>query len=163
MAGKRRQAREEALQLLYALEISRNSVKEVMKDSYMIRPDGSPFDEFTVKLVKNAAKVSRECDTLIEKHARNWDLNRIALIDSLILKLALSEFLCFPDIPPKVSINEALEIAKRFSTGDSPRFINGVLNAVLGELISQDRICKEGRGLDDKAATRRGKKITNVE
>lgn len=148
MTGNRRRAREEALQLLYALEISRNSLEDVLKDTSVIRSDESPFDPFTRSLIEKAVKVSQDCDVLIAKHARNWKLNRIALIDNLILRLAITEFLFFSDIPPKVTINEALEIAKKFSTTNSCRFINGILDSVLAELLAGHKILKEGRGLD---------------
>ena len=148
MTVNRRRAREEALQLLYALEISRNSLEDVLKDTSVIRSDDSAFDPFTISLIEKAVKVSKDCNLLIEKHARNWKLNRIALIDNLILRLAITEFLFFPNIPPKVSINEALEIAKKFSTANSGRFINGILDAILAELVAGHKIHKEGRGLD---------------
>ena len=138
MAITRRQAREDALQLLYAHEVSGNPVQDIVKNTSIIpsRQDGSSFDDFTVKLVKKTAKSSKECEKFIKKHAQNWDLNRIALIDKLVLRIAMTEFLCFPDIPPKVTINEALEVAKRFSTGKSVKFINGILNAVHEELLA---------------------------
>ena len=136
MAITRRQAREDVLQLLYAHEVSGNPIEDIVKDTEIIRSDGSPFDDFTVDLVKKAVETNKECENYIKKHAQNWDLHRIALIDKLVLRIAMTEFLCFPDIPPKVTINEALEIAKRFSTGNSVKFINGILNAVHEELLS---------------------------
>ena len=157
MIGKRRRAREQALQLLYALELSQNAIEEVFGDPSVIRPDGSPFDTFTKKLVEEAQKTAHECTALIAKHAHNWELSRIALIDRLILRLAITEFLCFSDIPPKVTINEALEIAKRFSTSESGRFINGILDVVLAELVAEHKLFKEGRGLatETKKAARK--------
>lgn len=137
MAITRRQAREDALQLLYAHVVSGNPVKDIVKDTAIIRSDGSPFDKFTVALVKKTAKSNKECENYIKKYAKNWDLHRIALIDKLVLRIAMTEFLYFPDIPPKVTINEALEIAKRFSTDKSVKFINGILNAVHEELLSR--------------------------
>ena len=148
MIIQRRQAREEALQLLYALELNRISLNEVLKDTTIIRPDGSPIDSFTGTLLKKAAETDTECLSLIEKQTHNWDIERITLIDRLILRLAVTEFLYFPDIPPKVTINEALEIARKYSTSDSVGFINGVLDAVLAELTASHRIYKEGRGLE---------------
>jgi len=136
MAITRRQAREDALQLLYAHEVSGNSVNEIVKDTTIFRPDGSPFDKFTIALVKKTAKSTKECEKYIIKHAKNWDLNRIALTDKLILRIAMTEFFSFPDIPPKVTINEALEVAKKFSTTKSVKFINGILNAVHEEILS---------------------------
>ena len=147
MTGNRRRAREEALQLLYAVELSQNLLEDALKDTSLIRSDNSTFDPFTRSLIEKAVEVSQECTVMIEKHARNWKLDRIALIDNLILRIAITEFLFFSDIPPKVTINEALEIAKKFSTTNSGRFINGILDSVLAELLAAHKIFKEGRGL----------------
>ncbi|MCP4727872.1 MAG: transcription antitermination factor NusB, partial [bacterium] len=142
MKQNRRQCREEALQMIYSLAFNPRPFDEAVKDSSIIRADDSKFDEFTVDLVKKTVDASRECDKLIETHSSNWSFERIALIDKLILRLALTEFLFFPDIPPKVTINEALEVAKKFSTTKSSIFVNGVLDSALKELKDSSRIYK---------------------
>ncbi|MFC1564321.1 transcription antitermination factor NusB [candidate division KSB1 bacterium] len=147
MKQNRRQCREEALQIVYSLAFNPRPLDEAVEDSSIIRPDSSKFDDFTVDLVKKILDASGECDKLIETHSSNWSFERIALIDKLILRLALAEFLHFPDIPPKVTINEALEIAKKFSTTKSSIFVNGVLDSALKELTDTHKIYKEGRGL----------------
>lgn len=145
MTVSRRKAREHALQLLYAYEVSQNPIEDILQESTVIMEDGSPFDPFTVELVKKSIECKESCAQLIKKHARNWEIHRIALLDKLILRIAMTEFLHISEIPPKVTINEALEIAKTFSTGKSVRFINGILNAVHEELVS-DRSLHSSNG-----------------
>lgn len=86
-------------------------------------------------------------DEIIGSHSENWHLSRIALVDRIALRMALAEMLAFEDIPPKVSINEAIEIVKRFSTAESGGFINGILDAVLCDLHKKRLMKKSGRGL----------------
>jgi N utilization substance protein B len=88
-------------------------------------------------------------DMMIRRKAVNWEFNRIAIMDKLILRMALCEFLYFPDIPPKVTIDEAIEVAKKFSTEKSGRFVNGILDAVLIDLRKEGRLQKRGRGLSE--------------
>jgi N utilization substance protein B len=147
MTTKRRKAREEALQLLYAHELSQNSIETILKETLIVRTNGDSFDQFTGDLIKKATETAKESSSLIEKLSHNWDIERIAIIDRLILRMAITEFLYFPEIPPKVTINEALEIARKYSTTESVSFINGILDAILGELTASHRINKEGRGL----------------
>ena len=85
-------------------------------------------------------------------------MSRVALIDKLLLRMGLCEILYFPDIPPKVSINEIIEIAKIFSTAGSGKFINGILDAILSDLKSHDILQKEGRGLVEESIKDRRKK-----
>ena len=82
----------------------------------------------------------QEFDELIASKSRNWDLTRIALMDRLILRMALTEFFYFKDIPPKVSISEAIEIAKVFSTEESSSFVNGILDAILNDALAEGKM-----------------------
>jgi len=84
---------------------------------------------------------------LVKQHTVNWDIERIAFIDNLILELALSEFLYFPSIPTKVTMNEYIELSKYYSTEKSRNFINGILDKALKDLKKADKIIKAGRGL----------------
>ena len=77
----------------------------------------------------------------------NWEFNRLAVVDRVILRICICELLYFEDIPPKVSINEAIEIASRYSTEQSDKFVNGVLDSVLEDLKSTGKMKKSGRGL----------------
>ena len=84
---------------------------------------------------------------LIDRHSKNWDLERIALLDRILMRLAIAELTSCNDIPVKVTMNEAIELAKRYSTDKSGTFINGILDAVIEELQKDNRINKLGRGL----------------
>jgi N utilization substance protein B len=86
-------------------------------------------------------------DELINKFSQNWEISRIATIDKIIISIAITEFLKFPEIPLKVSINEAIELSKQFSTEKSSFFINGLLDAAKNYLKENDLIHKEGKGL----------------
>ena len=88
-----------------------------------------------------------EIRSLIDVHSRNWDIDRIAFVDILIMQLAITEFLYFPSIPTKVTLNEYIEISKYYSTEKSRNFINGILDKALKELKQSEKIKKAGRGL----------------
>ena len=148
--SKRREGRERAMQALYALQQSGDSAEHVIKTvlNEQIKNDSDTL-KFASSLFLRTVNAHTEVEKIIEGHAKNWDLKRIAIIDMLVLRMAITEFLHFSDIPPKVSINEAIEIAKRFSTPKSGKFVNGILDAVLVSLKKTERIQKSGRGLLD--------------
>ncbi len=146
--SKRRQVRERVLQALYAFESSEDSVEHVL--ATLIRPQfegDKTYLRFAERLFLKSADARAEADVLIDKHVENWDLNRLARTDRYVLWMAIAEMLYFPDIPPKVTLNEAVEVARAFGTDNSPSFVNGVLDAVLRELRETDRMTKTGRGL----------------
>ncbi|MDX1439839.1 MAG: transcription antitermination factor NusB [Rubricoccaceae bacterium] len=146
--SKRRQVRERVLQALYAEELSGDDGEHVIET--LIRPifgEEKGYMRFAEKLFLKSLDVRDEADELIARHIQNWELNRLALTDRLVLRMAIAEFLHFEDIPPKVTLNEALDVAKAFSTPKSGAFVNGVLDAVLGELQTNNRLKKSGRGL----------------
>jgi N utilization substance protein B len=95
---------------------------------------GQELKTFARDLFIAAALHRDELDKFIQEKSENWDFERIAIIDRLIIRIAICEFKYFDDIPPKVSISEAIEIAKRFSTDDSSAFVNGILDAVLHQI-----------------------------
>ena len=97
---------------------------------------------FAEPLIRGALEQRDEADALIKKHAQNWDLHRLAAVDRNVLRLAIYEMLYRDDIPPVVSINEAVDIAKKFSTQDSGKFVNGILDKVKGELLRPAREVK---------------------
>ena len=136
------------MQALYAQDLAggdvRHTIGTILEPE--LQEDPTNF-EFGKKLFRCVLDASKEANALISRHARNWDLARIALIDRLLLRMAICEFLYFEHIPPKVSINETIEIAKRYSTPKSGQFINGILDAVLLELQQEGRLKKSGRGL----------------
>ena len=97
---------------------------------------------FAEPLIRGTLQNRDALDAHIQKHAQNWDLHRMAVVDRNILRLAIYEMLFREDIPPIVSINEAVDIAKKFSTQDSGKFVNGLLDKVKGELMRPARIVK---------------------
>jgi transcription antitermination protein NusB len=100
-------------------------------------------------LFKNTISRDKELEDVITAKTKNWDIERIALLDKIIIKMALTEMISFPGIPVKVTINEYLEISKRYSTPKSRQFINGLLDSISGEMITSGIIKKSGRGLID--------------
>jgi len=146
--SSRREARERVMQALYAYEQGGGEPADIidlqLRDALI--GDRNTF-RFAERLFLRTIDHRKETDALIEKHAENWDLARIALIDRIVLRMALTEFLTFEDIPPKVTINEAIEIVKRYSTDKSGPFLNGILDAAVMDLQRQGRLKKSGRGL----------------
>ena len=163
--GKRREARERAVQFLFqhdlnppedlgaALEQFWHSqataaIAEEKGAATWGQPTELPpptVDEAAVRLfadplIRGALEHREESDDLIKKHAKNWDLHRIAAVDRNILRLAIYEMMHRSDIPPIVSINEAVDIAKKFSTQDSGKFVNGIVDKIKGELLRPARI-----------------------
>jgi N utilization substance protein B len=146
---KRRQIRELVMQALYALEISKDAPQHVV-DTILseLKENGADFDFAQSIFIKTIAHQA-EIDKRLKSKSEHWDFHRIALIDKILLRMSLCEILYFPDIPPKVSINEAIEIAKDYSTESSGTFINGIMDAVLIELRKEGELNKTGRGLLD--------------
>ena len=146
----RRDARETALQILYAIELSKNSLSTVFED-LMPKCENPPAAViFAKKIVEKTFEGRDEFDGYIRQYSANWQFERIALLDLLILRIAICEFTHFFDVPPKVTIDEAIELAKRFSTYKSSGFINGILDAVLLELKDKSIVIKKGRGTRDE-------------
>lgn len=146
--SSRREARERTLQALYALQVGGGDAVEITTDLIRDRlSDDAEVRNFAVKLFLRTTDIADEADSIVESYTKNWELSRIALIDRILLRMAICELLHFEDIPPKVSINEVIEIAKRFSTDRSGQFINGILDAVLVDLRKEGRLKKSGRGL----------------
>ena len=131
----RHRAREAAVQMLYQWEVGRGSMFEVREVFWTHGPAASDSlsDElriFATTLATGVAATVVDIDPMITEAAQNWRIERMNVLDRLILRLAIYEFLHEPETPAKVIINEALELARTFSTDDSVRFINGVLDAV---------------------------------
>ncbi len=103
--------------------------------------------DFAKQLFRKATLKTEEHREIIKKHLRNWDLDRVAFIDVLIMEMALCEFLYFPSIPTKVSLNEYIDLARFYSTSKSQTFINGILDKILKSLKDEGKISKVGRGL----------------
>jgi N utilization substance protein B len=146
MTVSRRKLREKVLQILYAYELSNDSL-EIMFEDLLQDVEDEDAKEFVKSLILLTIKHRDEYDEMIRRVVKNWEIDRIAVIDRLLIRMATCEMLHFPEIPPKVSINEVIEIAKRYSTDQSDKFINGVLDAILKRLKQDNRIHKRGRGL----------------
>jgi transcription antitermination protein NusB len=165
--GKRREARERAVQFLFQHDLNPPTDLSAALEHFWesqraaaIAEDkgaatwGQPSElppptpeemavrEFADPLIRGTLENRDEADEVIKKHARNWELHRIAAVDRNVLRLAIYEMLHREDIPPVVSINEAVDIAKKFSTQDSGKFVNGILDKVKGELMRPARIVK---------------------
>lgn len=133
--GKRRQARELAVQFLYGYDLNRRDLGEALSDFWQSRQrTDAEVKSFSEDLIVGTLERLEYLDGVIGDHARNWRLERIALVDKSILRLALYELYFRADIPPLVTINEAVDIAKRFSTDQSGRFVNGILDKVREEI-----------------------------
>ncbi len=137
---ERRRAREFVVQVSYAHEIQDDNFDQ----TFNLLAETSDLTEellkFSRELLNGIMAHRQEFDELIASKSRNWDLTRIALMDRLILRMALTEFFYFKDIPPKVSISEAIEIAKVFSTEESSSFVNGILDAILNDALAEGKM-----------------------
>jgi transcription antitermination protein NusB len=165
--GKRREARERAVQFLFQHDLNPPENLEGSIEQFWESQRGAAIAEekanatwgektelpppttdeaatrlFADPLIRGAIEHREESDLLIQKYCKNWDLPRIAAVDRNILRLAIFEMLHREDIPPVVSINEAVDIAKKFSTQDSGKFINGILDSVKAELMRPARVVK---------------------
>ena len=148
--SKRRIVREKVLQLLYAYEMNKDAFEPLSLEIFSEITDESDR-EFAKELIRKVLANIDDLDKKIASRVTNWEMSRIALIDKLLLRMGICEILYFPDIPPKVSINESIEIAKDYSTAGSGKFINGILDAILAEEKNEGRLNKSGRGLVDES------------
>lgn len=124
-----------ALQILYQLDITRGEALKPDKYPEFSRELSSEAERFTRDLVEGTVKQQDELDEIIRKYSLHWSLERMFIIDRNILRMAVYELRYMKDIPPKVTLNEAIEIAKRYGTGDSASFINGILDQVMNEPV----------------------------
>ncbi len=143
--GKRREGREAAVQFLYQFDVNRRPVAELLADFWKLRSgpgkaEASPKTRaFTEELVQGVAAHRAEIDAHIVKCTANYEIHRIAVVDRNILRVGIYEMLYCTDVPPVVSINEAIEIAKKFGSEESGRFVNGILDRLRGELSRDAR------------------------
>lgn len=128
---KRRRAREYALQILFQLDVTNSELSnDVMRDFWEDITEDDDVKEFTNDIVTGTRKNIEKIDSVLNSTAENWSIDRMAVVDRNVLRAATYELLYRPDIPPSVIINEALEISKKYSTGDSASFINGILDKI---------------------------------
>ena len=132
--GTRRQAREHALSILYQVDISQASPAEALGLFWKLEPADADVMEFARTLVRGVADHRGRIDELISDASTNWKLPRMSFVDRNILRLATFELLQLEEVPPTVSVNEAIELGKRYGTTDSGSFINGILDRVARNL-----------------------------
>lgn len=113
------------------------------------RPQSEAVQDFGEKLLRQVVEEGDDLLAVIEPTLRNWDADRVAVIDMILLKMALSELTSFPSIPTKVTLNEFVEISKQYSTDKSKDFINGILDRLMKQLNKEGKIRKQGRGLQE--------------
>jgi len=155
---RRRIIREKVVQALYAFEIGGDPVDHVVETILTGLKSNAAAYEFARRLIIQTISHTPDIDVVIRQKVTNWDFKRIAILDRLILRMGICELLYFKEIPPKVSMNEAIELAKLFSTQRSGQFVNGVLDAVLNDMRASGELAKSGRGLFDGDATARAEK-----
>lgn len=132
--GKRRFSRELVTQFLYLTEMNEGDWQVQLKSFWETNSCPADVQSFAEDILHNIFDHKEEIDARLEKYSDNWALSRMAVIDRNLLRLAASELIYSKTVPPKVAIDEAVEIAKKFGSADSPNFINGVLDRILKEL-----------------------------
>ncbi|MBN1405833.1 MAG: transcription antitermination factor NusB [Candidatus Omnitrophica bacterium] len=131
---KRSRAREIALQILYELDIRKEDFAKFLEDFWQ-RPEGyasaeEEVKDFATSLAGGTIKNMERIDSTISSYAQNWQLKRMAVIDRNIIRMGAYELLFLKDVPPKVSINEAVELAKKYGDTESSKFVNGILDRI---------------------------------
>lgn len=143
-AAQRRAARERALQTLYTVEVGKQSVDEVLAESQEATPLDDTVMEFARRLIEVTRRSQREIDPVLDKLATGFPIARQTAVDRNILRMAAAEILFqASDAPPGAVVNEAVELAKKFSTGESGRFVNGVLGTLVRDLEANKDANKE--------------------
>ena len=137
--GGRRTARELALQFLYGWDIVGGDLDESMAAFDSLEKEKEDVSRYALELIKGTIERKEELDKLIDRSCANWDLQRIAVIDRNVLRIALYEMFHGNDVPPIVAINEAVDIAKKYSTAESGGFINGILDRIRRDLLGEER------------------------
>jgi len=140
----RRNEREFALKILFACEFGDKSWET--HKTLLGKKELEYETEFSKGIIYKYFDCKDEIDKDLKKHIKNWEYNRVATIDKIILRISIIEFLYFPEIPPEATINEAIELAKIYSTPQSGTFVNGILDSVFKEMKNDIKNLKKGRG-----------------
>ena len=130
MMRKRTKSREYALQMLYQIDLTRADARQTLETFSARQAVSDDIKVFAAQLVEGTLRHLEEIDRLIAAHANNWEIGRMAVVDRNILRLGVYELLYEADVPPKVCLNEAVELAKRFGDEESSKFVNGILDAI---------------------------------
>lgn len=132
--GQRKKARELVLKCLYAHDSTGESIDSVCETLISTAELAEDSQRFAEQLFRKVAEGTQILDEKISGFSQNWNIERVAMVDLCILRIAICELTSFPDIPARVTINEAVELAKKYSTQQSSRFVNGILDAVYKSL-----------------------------
>ena len=125
--------------MLYEFDVGKHSKDEILRTYWQMNEHPPKVREFAEQLLKGTLLGLQEIDALIQQHTKNWRLERMAVVDRNVLRLAVHEFLSGGKTPETVVINEALEIARKFSTNESAQFVNGILDSIKTELREKRR------------------------
>jgi N utilization substance protein B len=136
--GHRRKAREVALQILYQIDISKTNAKEAIDLFWMSFDNPENVREFSTQLILGVTDNIETIDKLINECSENWSLRRMAKVDKNILRMAVYELLYCKNIPPKATLNEAIDLGKYYGSENSSSFINGILDALYAKLRESD-------------------------
>jgi len=136
--GTRRKAREVALQVLFQIDVSEVDVHEAIELFWNNFESPETARMFSTQLIEGTRSRVKEIDALIKSCSDNWSLDRMSKVDKNILRLAVYELLYCEDIPPKVTLNEAIDLGKEYGSENSGSFINGILDALYSKLLKKD-------------------------
>ncbi len=136
---KRTQARELALKCLFQMDIAKDSLAESLDNFWLQLEEGAEIKKYANILIKGVFEYKTQVDLLIKKHARNWQISRMAVVDRNILRIAIFELIFQNEVPPKVAINEAVELAKKYGDAESSKFVNGILDKVFKTVASETK------------------------
>lgn len=136
---KRTKARELSLKFLYQVDIIKEDWQSQLDKYWQFRTAEFEVKEFADVLIKGTLSKIKEIDDVIAERAENWKLKRMAIVDRNILRLACFELLYMPDIPSKVSINEGINLAKKYGDVDSGKFVNGILDKVKRDIVDKQK------------------------
>lgn len=132
---KRRRSRELALQILYQLNISNQEAPRAIAELQEHFSPEMEKDEFLERIILGIVEHRKEIDSLIEEYSENWRLDRMTMIDRAILRMAIFELIYCQEVPPKVALNEAIDLSKRYGSEESGSFVNGILDQILKKAI----------------------------
>ncbi len=132
--GRRRKARESALQILFQREFNTANVEKTISQFWEERRASEEIKEYSAWLVKGILSHQKKIDSLIQSISNHWRISRMAVVDLNILRIAVFELLFEPQVAPAIVINEAIEIAKKYSTEEAASFVNGILDGVRKEI-----------------------------
>jgi N utilization substance protein B len=140
--GTRRQARELAMQALFYMDIRKDASEETLENFYGCFCSSKKSKPFFRKLVNGVLETKHQIDALVERFSQNWNISRMSCVDRNVMRIAVYEMLYCDDIPPKVSINEAVDIGKKFGTQESGAFINGIMDSIREALLEEGTLQK---------------------